>query len=67
MLLFKKNPSKVEIPIILQIILGRRSVGLIKRGVFNGNYQFSQKIPVLIAKRGYLTWKLMIQYKIKEE
>lgn len=38
MLLFKKNPSKVEIPIILQIILGRRSVGLIKRGVFNGNY-----------------------------
>lgn len=38
MLLLKKNPSKVEIPIILQIILGRRSVGLIKRGVFHGNY-----------------------------
>lgn len=37
MLLFKKNPSKVEIP-ILQIILGRRSVGPIKRGVFHGNY-----------------------------
>lgn len=38
MLLLKKNPSKVEIPIILQIILGRRSVGLIKRGVFHENY-----------------------------
>lgn len=40
-LLFLKIPSKVESPIGLQVILGRKSVGPIQMGIFHGNYQFS--------------------------
>lgn len=40
-LLFLKIPSKVESPIGLQVILGRKSVGPIQIGIFHGNYSFS--------------------------
>lgn len=40
-LLFLKIPSKVESPIGLQVILGRKSVGPIQMGIFHGNYSFS--------------------------
>lgn len=35
---FLKIPSKVESPIGLQVILGRKSVGPIQMGIFHGNY-----------------------------
>lgn len=35
---FFKIPSKVESPIGLQVILGRKSVGPIQMGIFHGNY-----------------------------
>lgn len=38
---FLKIPSKVESPIGLQVILGRKSVGPIQMGIFHGNYSFS--------------------------